>query len=252
MLPNISNGTSIPLYLQVKRLLTEKINDGLLNPGEKLPSERELCEQYNVSRITIRQALNDLDKEGLIYRAHGKGTFVAQPKVEQELFTITPFQNALINKGLNPRTRFLEYLIVPNSYKLSKILSTPLAEQVVQLTLLGLDGDTPMAYYNSYFSYDLGLKVQELAKQAAAQGQSFTTFDLYKHIPELTLGMVSQTFEASIADAFIAEALKIKKGSPILIVDSIIYTNQDQPIEYKTAIYRGDKYKFSVIRGAHL
>jgi GntR family transcriptional regulator len=248
----ILSNNSIPLYLQVKRLLTQKINDGLLTPGEKLPSERELCEQYNVSRITVRQALNDLDKEGLIYRTHGKGTFVAQPKVEQELYTITPFQNALINKGLKPQTKFLEYLIVPNSYRLSKILNTPLAEQLVQLTLLGLDGETPMAYYNSYFSYDLGLKVQELAKRAAAQGQSFTTFDLYKHIPELTLATVSQTLEASIADAFIAEALEIKKGSPILIVDSIIYTTQDQPIEYKTAIYRGDKYKFSVIRGTHL
>lgn len=139
----------IPLYLQLKRLLVKQIKEGRLNPGEKLPSERELCEQYSVSRITVRQALNDLDKEGLIYRTHGKGTFVAQSKVEQELFKITPFQNSLLSKGLKPQTRFLECQIVQNTYQISKILNTSLAEQIVELTLLGLNEETPMVYYHS-------------------------------------------------------------------------------------------------------
>lgn len=248
---SITSENPVPLYVQLKELLTKQIKEGSLNPGEKLCSERELCERYDVSRITVRQALNELDKEGLIYRTHGKGTFVAQPKVEQELFTLTPFQNSLLNKGLNPKTKFLEYLVLPNSYKISKILDTPLVEQIVQLTLLGLDEETPMAFYNSLFAYDLGLIMQELAGKASASGESFTTLDLYRQIPELTLGTVSQTIEASIADNFIANMLAIKKGSPIFIVESIIYTDQDQPVEHKTAIYRGDKYKFSVVRKPH-
>lgn len=238
----------LPLYLQLKEIITKQIKEGHLKPGDKLSSERELCEQYNVSRITVRQALNELEKEGLVYRAHGKGTFVAKPKVEQELFTITPFQNCLLNRGLKPKTKYLEHLILPNSYKISQILDIPLVEQVVQLTLLGLDDETAMAYYQSIFALDLGLRMEQLAAKASAQGESFTTFDLYKHIPELTLGTISQTIEASIADSFIAHILGIQKGSPIFIVESIVYTDQDKPVEKKTAIYRGDKYKFSVIR----
>ncbi|HHV65798.1 MAG TPA: GntR family transcriptional regulator [Peptococcaceae bacterium] len=241
----------LPLYLQLKELIAKQIKEGILRPGEKLSSERELCERYGVSRITVRQALNDLDKEGLIYRTHGKGTFVAQPKVEQELFTITPFQNSLLKKGFKPRTKLLEYQVIPNSYRISKTLNIPLVEQIVQLKLLGLDEETPMAYYNSYFPLDLGLKMQKLAEQASSEGESFTALDLYKKIPELKLGTISQTIEASIADSYIANILAIKKGSPIFIVESIIYTDKDEPIEMKTAVYRGDKYKFTVIRKPH-
>jgi GntR family transcriptional regulator len=241
----------VPLYLQIKELISKQIKEGHLSPGKKLCSERELCEQYNVSRITVRQALNELDKEGLIYRTHGKGTFVAQPKVEQELFTITPFQHSLLKKGLKPKTKFIEYVVLPNSYTMSQKLNRPLAEQIVQIKLLGLDEETPMAYYMSYFALDLGLRMQQLAIHASVKGDSFTTLDLYKKIPELNLGTISQTIEASIADNFVADILTIKKGSPIFIVESIIYTDQDQPIECKTAIYRGDKYKFSVIRKPH-
>lgn len=245
---SILSENPVPLYIQLKELITKQIKEGIYSPGEKLCSERELCELYSVSRITVRQALNELDKEGLIYRTHGKGTFVAQPKVEQELFQITPFQNSLLRKGLTPKTRFLEYLILPNSYKISQILNTPLFEDVVQLKLLGLDEETPMAYYSSYFSLELGLKMQKLAEETSAKGESFTTLDLYKHIPEFNLGIISQTIEASIADNFIANILCIKKGSPVFIVESVVHSDTDIPVEKKTAIYRGDKYKFSVIR----
>lgn len=245
---SILSENPVPLYLQLKELITKQIKEGILSPGEKLCSERELCELYSVSRITVRQALNELDKEGLIYRTHGKGTFVAQPKVEQELFQITPFQNSLLRKGLKPKTKLMEYLVLANSYNISQILNTPLVEQIVQLKLLGLDEETPMAYYSSFFPLELGQKMQRLAEQASLNGESFTTLDLYKEIPELNLGTISQTIEASIADNFIANILAIKKGSPIFIVESIIYTDRDEPVEKKTAIYRGDKYKFSVIR----
>ena len=239
---------SSPLYLQLKNILVKQINEGVLKPGDKLPSERELCEKYNVSRITVRQALGALENGGLIDRSHGKGTFVAPKKVEQELYSITPFQHFILSKGLKPRTEYLDSKVIPNSYHLSKILDMPLSENLVELSLLGLGDDSPMAFYTSYFPYELGIKMQKLALQAAQEGQSFTTLDLYKHFSEIKLGIVNQTFEASIADAYISGILKIKKGSPVLIAESIIYSVEDQPLEYKTTVYRGDRYKFSMVR----
>jgi len=242
---------STPLYLQLKELLSKQIKEGVLNPGDRIPSERTLCEQHNVSRITVRQALNELEKEQLVCRTHGKGTFVAHPKVEQELMTITPFQNTLLSKGLTPKTKFLECVAMRNHYNIGKILNIPLSENIVQLTLLGLSDENPMVFYTSYFSKELGFKMQELAICACDQNQSFSTLDLYKQIPELILSTVSQVFEASIADASIAKILDIKKGTPIFIVESVIYANEEQPVEFKTAVYRGDKYKFSVVRKLH-
>lgn len=239
---------SSPLYLQLKNLLIKQIKAGEIKPGEKLPSERELCDKYNVSRITVRQALSALDKDGLIERSHGKGTFVSHNKVEQELYTITPFQNFILSKGLTPQTKIIESKLIPNNYQISKILNVPLANNLFELSLLGLADDIPMAFYTSYFEYGLGMKIYELAQDAFNTGQSFTTFDLYKRLPEISLSFIHQTFEASIADSYIANILKIKNGNPILIADSIVYSDNDQPLEYKTTVYRGDKYKFSLVR----
>lgn len=241
---------SSPLYTQLKNILIKQIKENQLKPGERLPSERELCEKYNVSRITVRQALAELENDGFIDRSHGKGTFVAQSKVEQELLTITPFQNSLLSRGMTPRTKHLDTKIIPNSYHLSRVLEIPLSEEIVEITLLGLGDDMPMAFYTSYFAASLGIKIIDLTRERIDQNLSFTTLDLYKDIPGIKLGVVNQTFEASIADAYIANILEIKKGSPILIVESIIYSGEDMPLEYKNAIYRGDKYKFSVVRRA--
>lgn len=239
---------ALPLYLQLKNILSTQIKNGTLQPGEKLPSERELCDQYNVSRITVRQALGALDNEGYILRSHGKGTFVAYDKVEQELFAITPFQNSILSKGLNPATKYLDGKVITNNYQLSKVLNVPISENLIELTLLGLGDNLPMALYTSYFTFDLGVKMQELAKKAMEDNIPFTTIDLYKYLPQISLGIVSQTFEASIADTYIANILKVKKGHPILIAESTIYSAEDLPLEHKTTIYRGDKYKFSIVR----
>ena len=194
-----------------------------------LPSERELCEKYSVSRITVRQALSELENEGLVTRTHGKGTFISQLKVVQELLSITPFQNSLVGKGLTPKTEVLECKNIPNAYQLSRVLGIPLSENLIELSLLGLGNETPMALYTSYFDTDIGIKMQEFALKLAGDQRSFTTLDIYKCLPEITLGVINQTFEASIADKYISDILQIKKGNPILIVESTIYNSKDKP-----------------------
>lgn len=248
MMEHILPDNQLPLYLQLKEILVKKIKEGELRIGEKLPSERELCETYNVSRITVRQALAELSKEGMINRSHGKGTFVAEAKLEQELFRITPFNHSLLNKGLKPKTKFLNYKYVANSYHMSKILGIPLSENISELTLLGLGNDEPMSFYTSYHSLELGEKVHAIVQEFIKEELPFTTLDLFSKLPNISLGSIYQTFEASISDAYISNILHIKKGSPILIVESTLYAGDDQPLEYRTAIYRGDKYKFSIIR----
>ena len=90
---------SVPLYEQIKNIIEQQIKNGELKEGEKIPSERELCEIYDVSRITVRQAIALAENEGLLYRSQGMGTFVAKPKIKQELTRVNTFETSLAQHG---------------------------------------------------------------------------------------------------------------------------------------------------------
>lgn len=240
---------SLPLYIRLKEAILHDILDGTLKAGERLPSERELCQMHGVSRITVRQAVAELANEGFVRRTHGKGTYVLERKVEQELFsTVTPFESSLLSKGIKPSTRLLESRVRENTYQLSKKLNAPISQSIVEITLLGFGDGIPIAFYTSYFTCDLGMKMQEFAVQLHESEKPFTTRDLYQYIPEIKIGAIHQNFEASIADKYISDKIGIKKGAPILIVKSTVFSNNDEPLEYKIAIYRGDKYNFNIVR----
>ena len=244
----ISADKPTPLYQQLKDALKVSIIDGNLAPHEKVPTERELSQMYNVSRMTVRQALMDLTKDGFIYRVQGKGTFVSPPKVEQPLFSVTPFEETLKAKGILPSTQLLEWKSESADFEIATKLAIPISASIIKLTLLGLGDKEPMVLYNSYFSEALGREMVNNADLSQKSQKSFTTIDLYKNIAEVTPKMQNQSFEALPANGHISDILKIPYGAPVFFVTSIIYDVDDRPIELKTAAYRGDKYKFNITR----
>lgn len=244
----VSPEKSEPLYEQIKDALTAQIKSGILKPDDRLPSEKELCAIYNVSRITVRQALAELAREGLIYRIHGKGTFVARPRIQQELVRVTPFAETLRSKGLEPSTRYLGSSLVTADYHLATLLAIPVSTAVTRLELLGLGNNEPMVHYVSYFVSELGQKFADLARKLAQQGAAFSTYDLYEKAGMPLPAMVTQSFEAVAARREQAKILGVKQGEPVLLVTSLVYTVEGRPTEYKQAAYRGDKYSFYITR----
>ncbi len=109
---SLDRHSATPLYLQLKRLLEREIAAGALPPHSRVPSERELSEQFAISRMTVRQALTELIQEGRLYTSAGKGTFVAEPKIRQNLQSLTGFTEDMRQRGLTPRTRVLARQIV--------------------------------------------------------------------------------------------------------------------------------------------
>lgn len=105
----INHNSSVPMYLQISRQLSEAIQQGGYNPGDKLPSESTLCQQYDVSRITVRQALNLLIQQDMAFSVHGKGTFVKPPAINHELNKIISFSRVLQQKGLKGHTRIQSF-----------------------------------------------------------------------------------------------------------------------------------------------
>jgi GntR family transcriptional regulator len=236
-----------PLYIQLKEKVKNAIESGEWKPDTQIPSERDLCNKYNVSRITVRQAISEAQKDGLLYKIQGKGTYVKAPKIEQGLMKITSFGNTLQSRGLNGRTEVMTAEIIPVDFQISNILKIDMSNSVVNLRLIGLANEEPIVYYNSYFTYDIGIKMIDAAKKHEKEGRPFSTYDLYKEL-NIPADTVSQTIEATNCSKETAKTLKLKQGTALLVIVSVVYMHDERPVEFKTAMYKADKYKFHIRR----
>ena len=142
-------------------MIQRNVEEGRWPVGHRIPSERELCQQHGVSRTTVRIAIAEAVNRGLLHRVHGKGTFVARPKIHQPLVQVTPFAAALRAQGLVPRTRLLEVMTQPADPATAHMLGMPTGHEVMRFRLLGLGSGEPMAAYQSTVPASLGEAVLE-------------------------------------------------------------------------------------------
>ena len=254
ILKNNDLSPSKPLFLQIKDAIKEKILEGEYKHGSKIPSENELCKLFNVSRITVRSAISEAMKEGLLFTVQGKGTFVKELKdikISQNLPHINSFERTIKNLGLSASTEIFKVDTIPADISISKILDIDISTNVLILSLLGKADNEGYVLYYSHFSENIGNEIYVLAEKEVEKGTAFSTLDLYKKMNKPTPAYIEQTFEAVAADTLTAKALCLKKDSPLFLVSSIIYTADNIPIEYRKAFYRSDKYKFHIKRELH-
>ncbi len=237
----INHNASISAYMQLMNHFSEAIARGEFKPGDKLPSESAVCREFGVSRTTVRQALQLLTQQGLIFSSHGKGSFVKMPAIRSELTKITSFGQVLQQKGLHGYTCIHSYCPrVSNSHP-------NLGADTACLELLGYISDAPAVYYQSYFSFQLGEKMWQAAKNAARSSAAFSTYDLYDRIGVIR-SRVEQTIRAISASEDLATILNIPVGMALIALESVYYGPDEAPLEYKTGYYRSDIYSFNVQR----
>jgi GntR family transcriptional regulator len=245
--PLVERGASAPLFRQLKELLAAAIRGGDYLPGQAIPSERDLCRFYGVSRTTVRTALDQAVAEGLCYRVHGKGTYVAAPRVDQGLFRVTSFARSIRALGLVPGTRVLAAGRVPFDRATGETLGLSHSDGLFRLELLGLASGRPMALYWSYLAPALGTLVAARARQLSLAGEAFSTYELYA--PEVGPRVtVRQTFAAAPAATHVTDYLELAAGAPVLAVTSVVLEPAGKPVEFRHAWYRGDMYRFHVDR----
>ncbi|MCL4514826.1 MAG: GntR family transcriptional regulator [Firmicutes bacterium] len=230
----------VPLYYQLKTLLCQMIDNDELKSGDCIPSERELSEKYEISRMTVRQAITEMVQEGLLIRKQGKGTFVAEPKIEQGLISLSSFTEDMLQRGLHPSTRLLGTRVEQASRRVAKILSLGVDARVMVVERLRLADGLPMALEFSHLPYSRcgDLKPEDLG------GSS-----LYRLLEErlgIQLGKARQTLEPVLADTHEAELLEVEKGSPLLLLERTTLDTLGVPVEFVRSFYRGDRYKFYV------
>jgi GntR family transcriptional regulator len=228
----------VPLYAQVETVLAASIADGTLPPGSQLPSEDSLIERFAVSRTTIRKTIQNLANSGLIEIRRGKGTFVTQPKITQELTELSGFVEDMRALGRNPTARLLSKQIVAASESVARQLALTAGTLVVRIERVRLADNVPMSFDETYLPREIGEKVME------NNLESEPIFSLLEQKYNLPLVEAEYRLEAISAKATVAQALGIGLGSPIFLVERTSYCAGHQPIDYEKLYYRGDQIRF--------
>jgi GntR family transcriptional regulator len=243
-LPNdlLDDESYVPYYVQLKDALRRKIDTRELCPGDRLPSEPDLCRMYGISRSVARQALQELAYEGLVVRKRGKGTFVAEPKIVGG-WKLTGFHQPMMAEGHIPKTKVLKQVLSNASEEVSANLRLELGTPVVEITRLRFvasDHDEPNHLSTTFLPYELcpGLLEANLSNQS-----------LYGFLEEecgLVIARGRRKIEAVLADEYQASLLGVKRGAPLLRLESVSYLGDGTPVEYYHSVYRGDRVCFEI------
>jgi GntR family transcriptional regulator len=235
----IRKNSPIPIYYQLIEQIQEKIEKGLLKPGDAIPSEREFSEKYQISRMTVRQALTHLVNNGYLHRLQGKGTFVAEQKMEQPLQGLTSFTEDMTARGMKPDSHIIQFEMIPSTAQIAKQLSINEYAPVYEIKRVRLADEVPMALETTYISANL---VKGLTEEIV--NQSLYAYMENKLNLEIDYG--SQMIEASIADTLEAQYLNIQAGAPILLIQRNTFLQDGTPVELVKSSYRADRYKFMI------
>jgi DNA-binding GntR family transcriptional regulator len=243
-----------PLYRQLLGSINARIRKGDWGTAGQLPSERDLSEQFGVSRSTVRQALEELSRAGLLKKIQGRGTFVAAHEpITQPLGRVTAFREALAAQGMTPGLRVVSRTQEPCDVVLSRLLGVPPETTLLHLVYLGLGDGEPLAVYRSYFSAaKMADVVETFCRAAGSAAAPRMLSDLYAERAGLSELRADQTFEVRLATAEEAAFLSLDRPAAVFNVTSVISTPGGEPVEYRRAVYRGDRYKFNIERLAHI
>jgi len=225
-----------PLYLQLKRWIENAVARGVIQPGDALPSERDLATKVDVSRVTVRKAVQHLVRDGILVQRHGSGTFVAphQSRVEQSLSQLTSFTEDMARRGMAVRSIWLDRGIYAPSPEETMILGLSPGEGVARVARLRLSGDMPLAIERAALS-------SVTLPDPASVGAS-----LYAHLEKTGNRPVRaiQRIRAANLGEDDARLLEISAGAAALHIERIAYLPSGKVVEFTRSVYRGDTYDF--------
>lgn len=238
---SLSKNAPVPLYVQVKNALEAEIAEGIYNPNGRLPSERELCERFGVSRMTARQALKELERDGKVFSRVGKGTFVAEQKIAQQLRKLTGFSQDILTRGARPSSVVISAQIVPANAHLATTLKVMQGAEVVELSRIRLSNELPLCIETAHIPHYL---CPNILKNDFAHESLYNVFerDYGYHLLR-----AEQTMEASLANVRELELLHMTPPASVLRIERLTYNQQNNLLEYVVSAYRGDLYKFHLI-----
>jgi GntR family transcriptional regulator len=229
---------SRPLYAQVEATLAGNIIDGTLALGSQLPPEDSLMARFGVSRTTIRTTIQHLSRRGLVEIRRGKGTFVTQPKISQEMTELTGFVEDMQALGRTASARVIGKEILPANEEVSRRLEVSRGTPVVRIRRIRLANDRPLSFDETFLPRRLGEKIMtdDLENQPI--------FTLLEGKYATPLREAEYRLEAVAAGPEVAAALRVAEGSPIFLIERTSYSDGQRPVDFEKLHYRGDQIQF--------
>jgi GntR family transcriptional regulator len=227
-----------PLYSRVETVLANEIADGALKVGEQLPTEDSLITRFDVSRITVRRAIQNLVSRGLVEIRRGKGTFVATPMITQELTELSGFVEDMRAVGRKPTARVIGKEIVTANTTVAAQLALTKGQRVVRIRRVRLADGVPISFDETYLPLQIGRKI--ITHNLKVE----PIFSLLERKYDVPLIEAEYKLEAVAAEAEVAAALRVKQGSPIFCIERTSYSTGHRPVDYEKLYYRGDLVRF--------
>ena len=217
----------IPKYFQLVNIFRHRIEDGEWLPYQTIPSERELEKIYHISRITIRNAIAILIRQGYIYREQGKGTFVSPQKLQTSILKLTSFSEDMLNRGMEPGQRIISIGRTKPTERIAKNLELPQGAEPLTIVRIRLANGKPIGLQTSHLALaeDETIACEELESAGSLYGLLQTKFNLIPTEAE-------ETVEATLASSDEAVMLETAEGSPLLLTSRILWSQNRRPIEY--------------------
>lgn len=230
----------VPLHYQIREQISLAIADGRLVPGDLLPPEEDLAAQGSVSRTTIRQALAALVHEGLIERKRGKGSWVLEPRIDQQLIELTGFVEDMLSRGLEPEARVVSMEVVTADVVVAEELRIEEGSQAVRIERVRLADRRPILFDVSHLPLELGEQViREDLRQRPI-------FDILETDLGVVLAEAGYHIRAVAAKEPIATHLRVRRSAPLLMIERTTYSREGTPVDYENLYYRADRMTFSM------
>ena len=234
----IQRDTPVPYHYQLSELLRQEIESGNWKVGEQIPVEEDLCAHFSLSRTTVRKALDALVNLGLLHRAQGRGTFVAEPKMIEGLVNRPiGFFDDMAERGFQVVTQVLELHQIAPSPVVARELQLLPGATVIEMRRVRYILDLPVVVVSSYVPYELCPSLLEA---------DLTHTGLYQFLREqggYKTYRAKSFVEAVGADEMEAQLLWVEMGSPLLMIESTVYLDDGRPIDYYKSRHRGDRMR---------
>ncbi|MHC1692811.1 MAG: GntR family transcriptional regulator [Sphaerochaetaceae bacterium] len=227
----------IPLYYQVEEIIRNKIENGTFSEGQMIPPESELEKEFQVSRITIRKAVDNLVQDGLLVKQQGIGTIVTKNYINDDVNSLEGFTEKMEKMGRKVTSTMLDVQLVVPPEAIATLLQVKTGEKVLRISRIRNVDGSPLALFNTYLPLYLGIREDEDFSQSL--------FDVYsRHGIEPAYS--DRTIHAIIADKKTAGLLHINEGGAALQMNYHTFSEDGVPIEYAEGIYRGDWYHYKM------
>ena len=231
----------VPRHTQISQWLRQQIEEGTFRVDEKLPSENQLCQKFDVSRVTVRKALQTLENEQLIYRSQGLGSFVSDRRSRQSFIQLTDFVEDMRRAGMEASSSVTRLEPVSVTEKIASVLKVDPQSKVLRLDRLRMGDGQPIAFDFTWLPMFYGQLIESYDLEEE------TIYGILEREYDIPVEKGYYRIEAENADDYLSQHLDITKGTALLLIDRLSLTIGEKPIYYQKRYYRSDRIVYELM-----